>query len=308
MKKNEFNSTSSLAALTEDSQQSKNIFITDYWPNEPFVIHGLTESIAELTEIPFLKSLSHLLNFWSDQISVHLPDASDESSAIQTNSENAAKLFNNKMALLFNHVHKKSPILNQWLLNLKKDLGLPESTISRCMVYATPDKKGTAAHFDQNINFVLQLHGTKTWWIAENEHVENPTERFTIGQPMGSELASYVEIDMPKVMPLNKKEIILKPGSMLFVPRGYWHMTQASGDALALNFTFSQPTWADLLTAALHSRLNLSPDWRDLADGVNSVDADRKQLAVSKFDLLLQDLILDLPNWQAADILKSTEG
>lgn len=97
------------------------------------------------------------------------------------------------------------------------------------MVYATPDGKGTAAHFDQNINFVLQLQGTKTWWLAPNTHVENPTQRFTIGQPLDPELASYVEREMPSEMPGllegNCLKVVLRPGSMLFVPRGYWHRT-----------------------------------------------------------------------------------
>jgi 50S ribosomal protein L16 3-hydroxylase len=123
------------------------------------------------------------------------------------------------------------------------------------MVYATPDGKGTAAHFDQNINFVLQLQGNKKWWLAPNLNVENPTQRYTIGQDLDHELASYSDPEMPSQMPTEDcREILLKPGSMLFVPRGYWHSTEAEGEALALNFTFSQPTWVDLFTRTYCSR------------------------------------------------------
>lgn len=278
------------------------------WPHEPFVVHGLAESVQELTQLPFLNSLDDLLNSWPNQIQVHLPDVADESSAIHTNAQDAKKLFSNRMALLFNNVHTISPVLTKWLQALQKDLGLPTSTHARCMVYATPDGKGTAAHFDQNINFVLQLHGTKKWWLAPNQHVENPTQRFTTGQEIDPELATYAAPDMPKKMPKDHQEIILKPGSMLFVPRGYWHSTEADGEALALNFTFSQPTWIDILTLALRSRLMLSPEWRELADGVTSRDEDRRLQAQQTFDFLLRDLVEDLPNWQAADILGATEG
>jgi 50S ribosomal protein L16 3-hydroxylase len=109
-------------------------------------------------------------------------------------------------------------------------------------------------------------------------------------------------------MPTGAKKIELKPGSMLFVPRGYWHRTEAAGDALALNFTFSQPTWIDLFTLALRSRLTLSPDWRALADGVNSEDKNRREEAAGKLEMLLVELTHDLPNWQAEDILNATEG
>ena len=186
---------------------------------------------------------------------------------------------------------------------------LPLSTVARCLVYATPDGQGTTAHFDQNINFVLQLQGTKRWSLAPNVSVENPTQRHTLHQPLDPELASYLDAEMPTSAPAaTGTEMILTPGSMLFVPRGYWHSTEAEGEALALNFTFSQPTWVDLLMLALRSRLTLSPAWRELADGVHSRDEITRIRANEKFDLLLQDLVHDLPNWRAEDILAATEG
>ena len=288
---------------------TNDYFLNDIWPNEPFVNHGLSESILSIKNLSFLKSLDSLLSAWQQPIQVHLPDVSDESSAIDASPKDARKLFANGMSLLFNNVQNISPELDQWLIAIKQELGLPASTFGRCMAYATPDGKGTAAHFDQNINFVLQLHGEKKWRLAPNVNVENPTERFTVGQPIDPELASYLETEMPTSMPHEDcQEIILRPGSMLFVPRGYWHSTEASGQALALNFTFNQPTWVDLFTTALRSRLNLSPDWRELGDGVSSSDPARRILAEQKFEILLGELTEDLPNWRASDILKSTEG
>ncbi len=283
-------------------------FMIDAWPKEPLVVHGLDESIRALTELDSLQSLDSLLNVWPNLIQAHLPDVSDESSSVDVSPKDARKLFSNKMALLFNNAHTISPVLVEWLLKLREDLGLPNSTHARCMIYATPDGRGTAPHFDQNINFVLQLKGVKKWWIAPNFSVENPTQRFTMGQALDPELASYSAETMPSKMPHEHREIILHSGSMLFVPRGYWHSTEAHGEALALNFTFSQPTWIDLFTLALRSRLSLSADWRELADGVTSKNIDTRLLAQQKFDLLLEQLRDDLPQWRAEDILGATEG
>ncbi len=296
-----------LAALIAPTAVEK--FMTSSWPKEPFVVHGLGTSVQQLTDLPFLQSLDELLNSWPKLIQAHLPDVSDESSSIDVDTKGARKLFSNKMALLFNNAHEISPTLTVWLNALARDLGLPNSSHARCMLYATPDGKGTAAHFDQNINFVLQVQGIKKWWLAPNMTTKNPTQRFTIGQPLDPELASYTDSEMPTAMPKeNRREVILKPGSMLFVPRGYWHSTEAKGEALALNFTFSQPTWVDLLTLALRSRLSLSPEWRELADGVASTDKSKRQQAEAKFDQLLSELVEDLPHWRAADILGATEG
>ena len=284
-------------------------FLSQNWPEIPFITHDLKESIKLIRSIPFLHSLDALLESWPDPIKAHLPDVSDESSSITVTPGDAKKLFENRMGLLFNNVHHRSPLLADALQTIRKDLGLPVATQARCMVYATPDGKGTAAHFDQNVNFVLQLHGTKRWWLAPNTHVENPTERFTIGQPIEPELASYLSTDFPSAMPLeNRTEYLLTPGSMLFVPRGTWHCTEAQGDALALNFTFSQPTWADLFGIALRSRLLLSPEWRGLADGVSSSDPSKREVAEMQLEALLLELVEDIPQWRAADILAATEG
>ena len=282
-------------------------FLVDFWPHRPFVTHGLNASVSSLTELPFLKSLNALLNDWPHTIQAHLPDISDEASSIDTRPTDAKKLFENRMGLLFNQVQKISPELQEWLTVIQSDLGLPAMTHGRCMVYATPDGKGTAPHFDQNINFVLQLTGTKKWWLAPNENVEHPSQRHTLGLPLDSELASYAEIPMPTQMPKQKKAFILKPGSMLFVPQGYWHSTEATGEALSLNFTYSQPSLVDLFTTALRSRLLLSPEWRELANGVASSDAKKRKIAEHKFDVLLLELQHDLPHWNARDILGATE-
>lgn len=281
-------------------------FLSQNWPDKPFVARGVVAD--DLNDIAFLKSLEALLSQWPRLVQAHLPDVADESSSIDVTPADARKLFANRLALLFNNVETQSPTLVHWLETIRSELGLPNSTYARCLVYATPDGKGTAPHFDQNINFVLQLQGTKIWWLAPNESVENPLERFTIGQPIEPEIASYAHDEMPTQMPDSQTKVVLEPGSLLFVPRGYWHRTEASGEALALNFTLSQPTYLDLFLMALRSRLVLSPEWRALADGVNSERANERTVATEKFDQLLMDLTDDLPNWRAADILAATEG
>ena len=113
--------------------------------------------------------------------------------------------------------------------------------------------------------------------------------------------ATSTKSEMPKLA----QTIELKPGSLLFVPRGYWHSTEAKGEALALNFTFTAPTWIDLFTTALRSRLSLSPEWRETASGV--CDPIRRGTAESYLETLLAGLKEDLPHWQASDILNATE-
>ena len=282
-------------------------FLHSAWPNQLFQMHGQEERLQAFTSLPFLGSLDALLNFWPHSVSVHLPDLADEASAIEVTSRHAKKCFDNKMSLLFNEVQRISPSLNQCLQEIKLTLGMPAMTHARCMVYATPDGKGTAAHFDQNVNFVFQLTGTKKWWLAPNREVASPTQRHTLGTAVDPELESYLDQPLPQLFPKEATSVILKPGSVLFIPQGYYHRTEAEGAALSLNFTFSQPNYVDLFTTALRSRLLLSPEWREYADGAGSLQTNTQEFAEEKLDLLLQELIQDLPNWKARDILGATE-
>lgn len=293
-----------LAALIHPYKTSD--FFEAYEKNEPFVVHHVEDALGALRDLDFLSSLDSLLNKWPHAIQAHLPDLRDESSSIDTNGSDAKKLFKNGMGLLFNEAHRISPVLQTWLQKIRTDLGVSTHTYSRCLVYATPDGKGTAAHFDQNINFVLQIHGTKIWKLAPNEHLANPLTRHTMGTEPDQEMQGYLEEELPTKMPKSAKTIELKPGSVLFVPRGYWHSTEAQGEALALNFTFTAPTWIDLFTTALKSRLALSPEWRETANGVS--DQKRRDEAEAYLETLLAGLKEDIPHWEASDILNATES
>jgi 50S ribosomal protein L16 3-hydroxylase len=277
---------------------ARDEFIAAYAANRPFVVHGAVSSRAHLTDLPFLASLDAMLNMWPHVVAAHLPDVADEASSIDCSTVDARKLFANGMGLLFNEVHTIAPDLQRWLSELRKELQLSALTQSRCLVYATPAGKGTAPHFDQNINFVLQLNGHKQWKLASNRHVDNPLTRHTIGQPVDIELQTYAALPMPLEMPSDCQIVDLQPGSLLFVPRGIWHSTRGFSDAMSLNFTYSAPSWIDVLTTALRSRLATSSVWRETATPANT----------EAFVQLLLGLGEDVQDWRAQDILAVTEA
>jgi len=285
--------------------RTKSEFLKYYRKNTPMVCHDLGESASELTELPFLKSLEDLLQFWPKQVDCYLPGIADEVNAITTSTETARELFKKGSGLIFNDANTESVVLKKWVDELISELGVSSLTYGRSLIYAIPAGKVTDPHFDQNINFVLQIQGTKKWWVSPNHHVENPMTRHTIGTPVDPELESYAD-EMPESFPSNASEFTLKPGSFLFVPRGAWHTTKASDeDTISISFTITAPTWIDLLTAAMRGRLAQSSHWRETANFVN--DKNFYHEATEKFDLLLANLANDVPNWRAEDIFSATE-
>lgn len=285
--------------------RTKPEFLKYYRDNIPMVSHELGGVTSELTELPFLKSLEDLLQFWPKKVDCYLPGIADEVNSITTSVEAARELFKEGRGLIFNDADTESDVLKKWVTELISELGISSLTYGRSLIYAIPAGKVTDPHFDQNINFVFQIQGTKTWWVAANDHVENPMTRHTIGTPLDPELASYAG-EMPESFPSDASKFTLKPGSFLFVPRGAWHTTKASDeDTLSISFTFTAPTWIDLLTAAMRARLVLSSDWRKTANFVN--DKDFYHEATEQFDLLLAELAKEVPHWRAEDILGATE-
>jgi 50S ribosomal protein L16 3-hydroxylase len=291
--------TSLIAPIT------KTEFLKFYLDNKPVVNHDLADSIDELTELPFLKSIDDLLEFWKKPVDCYKPGIADEVNSLTTSTQKAKELFSQGSGLIFNDADTESIVLRRWVEEIISELGLSSLTYGRSLLYAIPKGHGTDPHFDQNINFVLQIKGSKKWWIAPNEHVENPMTRHTIGTEVDPELNSYTN-GMPHSFPNNATEFILKPGSFLFVPRGSWHTTEATDeDSLSISFTFSAPTWIDLLTAAMRGRLAQSPRWRETANFVNNSELQHK--ACDEFNSLLEELAFDIPNWRAEDILGATE-
>ena len=273
--------------------------VAAYLSQKPTVIEGVSVPVPSEFE-----TLETLLERWPSSIEAHLPDLRDEMSAIETTPKDAHKLFQNGLGLLFKEVNKFSAPLQQWLEEFQRELGLSALTYGRCLIYVTPDGKGTAPHFDQNINFVYQVSGTKLWTMSENVDVQHPLTRHTMGQEADPELQSYLQGPLPGMM-TSCQTFELKPGSILFVPRGHWHETEAHGEALSLNFTFTAPSWLDLMTAALRGRLALDPSWRETARGLTTPE-DRAG-AEQRFSMLLQELSQDLPHWSARDILGATD-
>src|SRR5688500_14733799 len=95
--------------------RSTTEFFEHYHQGQPFVVHDHSETIAELTSLPFLASLDALLKSWPLPFEVRLPDIRDEAGAIDTTAKDAQKLFTSGMGLLFSDASLISPVLQDWL-------------------------------------------------------------------------------------------------------------------------------------------------------------------------------------------------
>ncbi len=268
---------------------SPEAFLKDYWPGKPLFVPADPGKLTRLFDIPQLHSLPSLIAARRLKVRACLPDYDDEYSSIFVEAEDAEKVYRNNMTLVFDQMQTQCPPLAEALVRIRTELGIlnpydaEDLTRARSLVYATPAGGHTRLHFDANANFVVQISGTKRWMLAPNTSVENPTERYTscTGE-MAAALETQCHAQLLDELPPDCLEKVMEPGAVLFVPRGWWHETTTEDDSISVNFTFSQPTWADLFTRSLYDELLQSSEWRALADGRNDETIAHLDALVSK--------------------------
>ncbi|WP_374034302.1 JmjC domain-containing protein [Bdellovibrio bacteriovorus] len=277
-------------------------FFNSHWPVEPLFIPATPGKLQDIFALEQMQDLKNLISARQRKVRACLPDFDDEYSSIHLEPGDALKAYRNNMTLVFDSMQSQDATIADMLGNVRADLGLvtggAENDLckARSIAYATPAGCGTRLHFDANANFIIQIKGTKTWRLAPNESVEFPTERFTTGsEEMPAALEKQCHAHLIEALDEDSMEVVMKPGCVLFVPRGYWHETTTEEESLSLNFTFSQPTWADVFTKSLQEVLLRSPEWRELADGLEGADQERKEAAIARFEFLLKSLSTELP-------------
>jgi 50S ribosomal protein L16 3-hydroxylase len=284
-------------------------FLARFWPDKSTVVHGPIERFGSLSSTPSLSELRRLAEVFKDPVMVILPDERDESSAEKVEGQVALTHYQDGLALCFESVDKFIPEVQQWLQGIRQELGLPSATFARALVYAAKPGAGNKPHYDANANIVVQLCGTKRWTIAPNRHITHPIDRWTMTSEYLPPELRESDGAMPRQMPEGAQVIDLKPGSVMFLPRGYWHTTEVSSeDTLALNFTYSQPTWAEVVTAALLNRLHRDANFRALADGLESTDPSRADAAKDQLAQMLELFKTEVRSLEAEDLLAELLG
>jgi ribosomal protein L16 Arg81 hydroxylase len=150
------------------------------------------------------------------------------------------------------------PSATPWLACLDDDLGLVRG-LARLSAFASRRGRGLPAHYDTNDNFICQLIGTRLWKAARNHHARHPTVGYTIGTEPRPTHWAEAPMGFPNAMPSDAEELVLRPGSVLFMPRGMWHSTESIDDSsLHINIQISRPSWRDVIEFLLASSATLN--------------------------------------------------
>jgi 50S ribosomal protein L16 3-hydroxylase len=259
-------------------------FLRTCWPERPFVYHGSLDRLVRLTSAAALQGVPQLLSARA----AHYQDMTvfgGNGFAKRMAPREAIHFYQRGDNLSCSDLESTIPEVRAVLAELAADLREPPQYF-HCGVFAASGGRGVTMHYDTGLNFNVQLRGEKVWRLAPNRHVDHPLEPC---DNQDDHAPRFARRPFPSAMPGDAMTFRVKPGSVVFVPRGYWHETDTFGESLALTMVLDPPTWRRRVLHELGRRLELLAQWRAYPMAMAGSPADREGL-VQQLDALLPQL------------------
>jgi 50S ribosomal protein L16 3-hydroxylase len=276
-----------LASLT--APLSSEQFLTEYWPDRLFLNHGDAARIAPMTDIPELRDARSLSRVHHESVIVYLPpEVAEKERRLggRMRASDAVELYDRGGRIEFNQVDRWVPALREHMQRIERDLGLPAGRLT-CSYFAMPPGAVVLPHFDTQPALCIQLKGTKTWHIGRTPAMPAPLHNHVL-DTVSPVIGNYYDGELPVKMPEDALEVVMKPGSVLYLPRGHVHATRSHDHTLSVTLDINLPTWTDLLVQTLRSRLSRMEAWRGHALGVDGSAAARGEARSRLTELLPQ--------------------
>ena len=248
-------------------------FISEYWCIRHLLVHQAISARDIFATALADLAIKDMLRYADEPVIVMHTTTDGRYKGSPVSKLQAFAFFESGMALYFN---LSSSLRNarEWTKMLASDLGQVESRC-KASLFITPAGWTTEEHFDPNENFTIQLRGRKQWNIAPNDSIKHPVDRFTCSDTISSRMSTYYAYETltpPKVCCSEDMD----PGSMLYVPRGYWHSVNSLTESVSLNFCIMPETWISFLMPVIERLLLTNADLREVATGVAGVDGLRR--------------------------------
>ncbi len=211
-------------------------FFRENWIKKAIFIPG--KNLHKFNHVFGWKQFNDLLNYHK----IEYPDLRfswDGQSLPATSSTQWLERVHEGATLIIDSVHERVPALKTLVSHIRQETGYR----SQINLYCSPrEEKGFSCHYDSHEVVILQIEGEKDWLIFPE----------TIASPISTmRSANQIPPDVPPYL-----ECTLKPGDVLYIPRGHWHYAIAC----------SNPSFEDY-SPSLHLTLGIDCqtglDWMD---------------------------------------------
>ncbi|MFN7696606.1 MAG: cupin domain-containing protein [Deltaproteobacteria bacterium] len=216
---------------------TKDQFFSEYWEKKPLIVRR--EERAYYNDLLSVKKLEHAITSQAlPRDMCFIANASRQVDASEytypdgiVDPSRLFQQFADGGTIVFNQLHTVLPDLAELCRSLEREISCRFQT----NIYLSPNKaQGFPAHYDSHDVFVLQFHGVKHW-VIYNTPIELPFK----GQPFRRDETPKGEVTM---------EFDLRPGDMLYLPRGMMHDAQTrEGETAHITLGALTTSWTELL-------------------------------------------------------------
>lgn len=207
------------------------------------------------------------------------------------------RLFDSGSTLVVSQFHEFHPPLADFCRGLEKVF---LHAIQANIYLTPPGAQGFRTHFDTHDVLVLQVSGSKKWRVWDDMLLPHATRN------------TPWDGAVHKADPAGAKDLTLRPGDVLYVPRGVAHdaSVQEGGEpSLHITVGLLEPSWADALKAAIDQMepqlASLRQSFRTWRIGDETVRAGLVAAARERFAALVTEEALDMVAMQFLQQLSS---
>jgi Cupin-like domain len=226
--------------------------------------------VARLKSIQELPSVEALLSKHKQEVALFGPN----SFRSKVSAEAALDFLPNGYNVYAFHVEETVPVAKEFLLDVARDLGVAPWQLE-LEAFAGTAGGVSSRHYDHDTNFQILLDGEKEWELEPNRHIQNPLLSFhptrdRLGNWVGFHEEAYATDPAIQLSfdPARTLKLHARAGTVLFLPRAYWHQTHSLTNTWSLNVVIKGVTWATALGNALRGALHRHPQFRAYCEGV----------------------------------------
>lgn len=280
-------------------REGTRAFLRRAWPDDHFVIHRRPRELPAIFREGPLASFDALSEVYGGRVQIaggrgdnHLQFTVEQAQPQHLRSIGVTVFFGDD-------VSPYVPAAPEFLRSLEAALGAPAG-IGAIRTFASAPGGGLEPHYDQGETFIVQLEGRKELRLAKNRRY--PLLQFIPGKPPVDEHFAEFPEGFPDRAPPDDVVVTMKPGSILFIPRGMWHRTEAGSSeaSYSASICVDTPSSLELLLASLRLQLRQSPEWRKPLFGAWG---EGRAAALERLKGLLGDLAGRLPHLSPETIL-----
>lgn len=274
------------------------------WPSAIRLQHGPLARLPLLFRQPLLQQTGRLADVYRGPLSfgrgLRSPQTFDSRA-------NAASLLQLGLTVFMQDV---APILggaSVFLRELERELGVTPGS-ARLSAFASAADDGVSCHYDAEEVISIQLLGRKTFHVAPMNEIPLP-----YGAQFGPDMVAVDNLyeqardGFPDPDNARFESFELQPGSVLYLPRGTWHRTEALEPSLSLSIVIRPAVLADALLGWLQPWLLGDARWRLPLYGPAQVHERALQPLLSELAMRLsQGAEQPILSWNSAPTLDST--